>query len=81
MRVSAHKCANPECQAEFKRLGTGKIYTLAVSDPKSWGLPTHIKQKVAWLCPRCALIYEVQFDEQHCQGLLVRRESSQRQTA
>jgi hypothetical protein len=81
MRVSAHKCANPECQAEFKRLGTGRIYTLQVTKSQAWGLPGHIKQKVAWLCPRCAPIYDVEFDQQHCQVSLVRRERTRRQTA
>jgi len=81
MRVTAHKCANPECPAEFKRLGTGRIYTLQVTKPQAWGLPAHIKQKVAWLCQRCALDYEVEFDRQNCQVSLVRRERSRRQTA
>jgi hypothetical protein len=81
MGVSAHKCANPECQAEFKRLGTGRIYTLQVNKPLAWGLPAQIKQKVAWLCQNCALTYEVEFDQQHCQVLLVRRERSEQQTA
>ena len=78
---TVHKCANPECKAEFKRLGSGKLYTLAVTRPQAWGLPAHIKQKVVWLCSRCALTREVEFDEQHCQVLLVRRERSRRQSA
>lgn len=73
MRASAGKCANPECKAEFKRLGMGKLYTLAVTDSKSWGLPASIKQKVAWLCANCATGYDVEFDLQHCQVRLVER--------
>jgi len=76
-----HHCANPECGAEFKRLGTGRLYTLPVTRSEAWGLPVHIKQKVVWLCSRCALTHEVEFDKQHCQVLLVRRERSHRQTA
>ncbi|HTV66486.1 MAG TPA: hypothetical protein VMD98_12830 [Bryocella sp.] len=75
------KCANPACHAEFKRLGTGKLYTLPVSRPQAWGLPPTVKQKVVWLCSRCALTTEVEFDTQHCQVLLVKRERSHRQTA
>jgi hypothetical protein len=75
------KCANPECKAEFKRLGSGKLYTLAVTRPQAWGLPARIKQKVVWLCSRCALTREVEFDEQHGQVLLVPREGSRRQSA
>jgi hypothetical protein len=78
---SLGKCANPECQAEFKRLGTGKLYTLPVTRPQAWGLPTRIKQKVVWLCSRCARTHDVEFDKQHCQVLLVHREKSHRQTA
>lgn len=75
------KCANPDCHAEFKRLGTGKIYTLPVTSPQAWGLPPNVKQKVVWLCAHCALTREVEFDKQHCQVLLVQREPSTRQSA
>ena len=67
------KCANPECQAEFKRLGTGKIYTRPVSHPQAWGLPPHVKQKVLWLCSKCAAENQVEFDEKHCQVRVVSR--------
>jgi hypothetical protein len=81
MRASrVEMCANPGCQAEFKRLGLGKLYTLPVTRSQAWGLPAHIKQKVAWLCSRCALTHEVEFDKQHCQVLVVRREKPHRQT-
>jgi len=82
MRTSKlEKCANPDCDAEFKRLGTGKLYTLPVTRPQAWGLPANIKQKVVWLCSRCALNTEVEFDKQHCQVLLVKRERPRRHTA
>jgi hypothetical protein len=82
MRASAAKCANPECKIEFKRLGMGKLYILAVADSKSWGLPENVKQKVAWLCSKCAAGYEVEFDEQQCQVRLVERAHlPQRRTA
>jgi hypothetical protein len=81
MRAQLDKCANPACDAEFKRLGTGKLYTLSVSRPQAWGLPSTVKQKVVWLCARCALTTEVQFDKQHCQVLLVKREHSHLQSA
>ncbi len=70
------KCANPDCHAEFKRLGTGKLYTLAVRSPHAWGLPPHVRQKVVWLCSRCAQTREVEFDKQHCRVLVVTRERS-----
>jgi len=75
------KCANPVCKAEFKRLGTGRIYTLAVRNPQAWGLPLHSKQKVVWLCGQCAVTNEVQFDHDHHQVRVRVRRPAQRQTA
>ena len=75
------KCANPDCHAEFKRLGTGKIYTLAVTHPQAWGLPAHSKQKVVWLCGKCALTKDVQFDLTHHQVLVLGRHRPERQPA
>jgi len=82
MRVAGlSKCANPDCKVAFKRLGTGKIYTLPVTQPQAWGLPPNFRQKVVWLCSKCAAEREVEFDQQHCQVLIVRREHSHRQRA
>jgi len=67
------KCANPGCEAEFRRLGTGKIFSLDVSNPEAWGLPPHIRQKVVWLCSKCASTKNVQFDQQRCQVQVVSR--------
>ncbi|MGC2112368.1 MAG: hypothetical protein WA655_22810 [Candidatus Korobacteraceae bacterium] len=75
------KCANPDCKAEFKRLGTGKIYTLPVRRPLAWGLPANVKQKVIWLCSKCAMTKEVQFDQEHYQVLVVGRHRAQGLTA
>ena len=75
------KCANQECTAEFKRLGTGKIYTLPVSKPAAWGLPPNVKQKVVWLCGKCALTNEVQFGREHYQVLVIARNRIYRQSA
>ena len=75
------KCANPECKAEFKRLGTGKIYTLPVSQPQAWGLPAHIKQKVVWLCANCAAANRVEFDEERFEVRVVSRQQLRRQSA
>jgi hypothetical protein len=75
------KCANPHCHAEFKRLGTGNIYTLPVSQPSAWGLPPNIQQKVVWLCAECAVTNEVEFDREHFQVQVVRRNRSHQRTA
>jgi len=75
------KCANSDCKAEFKRLGTGEIYTAPASHPEAWGLPPNVKQKVVWLCSQCALTKQVKFDQHHCKVLIVRRYQSHRQSA
>jgi len=62
------KCANSDCHAQFKRLGTGRIYTLPVTEPRLWGLPSHIRQKVVWLCAQCARTKDLKFDQQHLPG-------------
>ena len=82
MRASrVELCANPNCKAEFKRLGTGKLYTFHIARSPASDRPANVKQKVVWLCSHCARTLEVEFDKQHCQVLLVRRERSHRQTA
>lgn len=76
------KCANPDCNAEFKRLGSGKIFTQGVSDPEAWGLPHNIRQKVVWLCSNCAMTKDVRFDQEHCQVVIVNRTArAQRRSA
>jgi hypothetical protein len=75
------KCANPGCKAEFKRLGTGTIYTLPVTESQAWGLPANVKQKVVWLCSKCAMTKQVEFDRQHHQVLVVRRQAPQQRSA
>jgi hypothetical protein len=65
------RCVNPGCGSAFKRLGTGKIYSLHVNDPQAWGLPAHVRQKVVWLCSKCSSTKHVKFDRVHCQVLIV----------
>jgi len=75
------KCANPECRCEFKRMGTGRIYTLQVKDPERWGLPTHAKQKVVWLCAKCDHYKKIKFDHEQAQVLLINRHAHFKQSA
>lgn len=67
------KCANPDCRTEFKRLGTGKIYSWPVTQPQAWGLPPNVKQKAVWLCAKCASGNDVEFDQQHFQVHVISR--------
>lgn len=75
------KCISPDCKAEFKRMGTGKIYSLHVSEPQRWGMPAHTRQIVVWLCSSCAAKKRVRFDRNHCQVLVVSKHESNRDVA
>jgi hypothetical protein len=57
------KCANPDCEQKFHRLGTGCLTVAHLSDPEAWGLPTHVKQKAVWLCEKCSARYLVRLDQ------------------
>jgi hypothetical protein len=52
-------CANPTCDAEFRRLSQGKLF-IWPAYPKS--AANRLQQKVIWLCDACAREYEVHFD-------------------
>ena len=73
-------CANPECTKPFRRFGEGKIFVFPVEDPEHWGLPCHAKQKVVWLCSRCAATIYVRLDrKQHrVQVVHLHREQQER---
>lgn len=75
------KCANPSCRTEFKRLGTGRIFSSHVKQPQAWGLPSDVHQKVVWLCGHCAASHRVVFDQQHCQVLVVNNERVRKRSA
>ena len=59
----------------------GKIYTSPVKQPQAWGLPPHIKQKVVWLCGKCATSHKVVFDQQRCQVLVINHERVHKRSA
>ena len=52
-------CANPECNAEFKRMGQGKLF-ICPSDPVV--TVNHLRQKAIWLCDACAHEFEAKFE-------------------
>jgi len=52
-------CANPKCDAEFKRLGEGTLF-ICPSDPEI--TVNHLRQKVIWLCDACVHDFEEQFE-------------------
>jgi hypothetical protein len=61
-------CANPECGKEFRRLGEGKLFVRPAgkNDPGT-------TQKALWLCPECALHFDLRYDSRQQEYSLVRR--------
>ena len=74
-------CANPECKSKFVRFGDGELFVAPVVDPKAWGLPSHVRQKVLWLCDRCCSQYYIRFDRRHHSAQLVHRPTATRRVA
>ena len=66
-------CARPECGSKFVRFGDGELFVFSVADPKAWGLPSHAKQKVFWLCNSCCREYHVKVDRRHHSAEVVHR--------
>lgn len=64
-RSDVSTCANPNCRAKFNRLGDGELFVFHVTDPKAWGVPSHTKQKVFWLCDGCCTKYRIRLDHRH----------------
>lgn len=56
-QAKVSECANPECKAEFRRLGEGKLFVQPASR-------RHQRQKAVWLCRICSQSLTMQFDEE-----------------
>jgi hypothetical protein len=65
--ASVSKCANPQCEQEFKRLDEGKLYVRP--NPKNNGLA----QKALWLCPACLRQFELHYDRHKHEYRMIRR--------
>jgi hypothetical protein len=69
-QTSVSTCANPSCEAEFKRLGKGKLFILP--DNPSANV-NRLRQKAIWLCDSCAREFEVVHDPSRRAYMLARR--------
>ena len=74
-------CANPNCTSKFVRLGEGEVFVFPLTDPKEWGLPSHVKQKVFWLCDGCCPKYYIRLDRRHKSAQVVHRPEPTRRVA
>ena len=66
--TNVSKCANPECDHEFRRLGEGRLFVRPAEKSASG-----ITQKALWLCSSCAEHLELRFDRREQQYHLVHR--------
>ena len=58
-QVMFARCANPECNREFRELSKGRLFLLPPVHPfpESMGKADRLIEHCYWLCPRCAAIY------------------------
>jgi hypothetical protein len=62
-------CANPQCDAEFKRLGEGKLFVRRAEKGDK-----ELTQKARWLCSSCAERFDLRYDRHKEEySLLTRR--------
>ena len=59
MLPTVSHCANPKCDAEFKKMGEGTL-VVCPSDPEV--TVNHLRQKAIWLCDACAHEFELEFE-------------------
>lgn len=65
LKPNVSTCANPNCSAEFKRLGDGKLFT----EPPN----VHVKDRprqMLWLCESCSHVYILRFDRERHEFML-----------
>jgi len=65
---SVSTCANPSCDAKFKRLGDGKLFVR----PAHKDADSVVSQKVLWLCAKCSQEFEMKYDRRKHSFQLVR---------
>jgi|SRR5471030_2572027 hypothetical protein len=65
--ANVSKCANPQCEQKFKRLGEGKLYVRPAEKSNSG-----ITQKALWLCSGCAETFDLRYDRRKEEYRLVR---------
>lgn len=80
-RSDVSACANPECKSKFTHLGDGELFVFHVEDPSKWGVSSHSKQKVFWLCDNCCEKFYVRLDRRNHSAHLVHRGEATRVVA
>jgi hypothetical protein len=65
LKPNVSTCANPNCSAEFKRLGDGKLFT----EPPNFHQKNTARQMV-WLCSTCCRDLMMRFDRERREFVL-----------
>jgi hypothetical protein len=52
------KCANPECNRQFRQLSKGRLFLLPPSDEMMWRVD-RLSDYCYWLCPSCSQTHVV----------------------
>ena len=52
------KCANPECNRQFRQLSKGRLFLLPPSDEMMWRVE-RLTDYCYWLCPSCSQTHTV----------------------
>jgi len=65
--ASVSKCANPQCEQEFRRLDEGKLYVRPNRKNNS------LAPKALWLCPACSREFELHLDRHKHEYQMIRR--------
>jgi hypothetical protein len=65
--TNVSRCANPQCEQEFKKLGEGKLYVRRAERGDK-----DLTQKALWLCPVCAELFDLRYDKRKQEYSLVR---------
>lgn len=67
VNANVSRCANPQCEREFKKLGEGKLFVRRgeKGDKES-------TQKALWLCEECAAQFDLRYDRHLREYHLVR---------
>lgn len=66
--ANVSRCANPQCNKEFKRLGEGKLFVRPAANSAKG-----LKQRALWLCASCAEQFDLRYDRRKQEFHLVRR--------
>lgn len=65
--ANVSRCANPQCDHEFKRLGEGKLFVRSSGESNNG-----LTQKALWLCPECAQQFDLRYDRRLQEYHLIR---------